>query len=274
MTRLGLSLALVLLAFGIFSCTERQDPDALARIAGQTITKVDFEVYLKLKRIPAEPPAAREEARKAFLERLALASAVAQERVLDTAMLEAELRDLRTDLLIKRYFDIWLGEKVSEDVVKQHYEANRDGYKQRRVNVAHILFRIAPSMTEAQKSHKLAIAKATYEKLRGGAVFSALARQMSEDPVSAKKGGALGWIREGMGDRRFFQAAFALKKGEVSQPVEGQLGYHIILAIEDPMQEALPYEQAKFAIRNKLRYEARQAEIKRLLSKVEIKQLQ
>lgn len=67
--------------------------------------------------------------------------------------------------------------------------------------------------------------------LKRGASFEEIAKQKSICP-SAKKGGDLGWFGRGMMVKEFEQAAFALKKGELSKPIKTQFGWHIIKVTE------------------------------------------
>jgi peptidyl-prolyl cis-trans isomerase D len=61
-----------------------------------------------------------------------------------------------------------------------------------------------------------------------GTKFADVARRESADSASAVHGGSLGWITKGQFVQEFDQAAFALKTGEVSQPVLTRFGYHLI----------------------------------------------
>jgi peptidyl-prolyl cis-trans isomerase C len=67
------------------------------------------------------------------------------------------------------------------------------------------------------------------EKLKKGEGFTNLAREFSIDKGSGKRGGDLGFFSRGMMVKPFEDAAFKLKKGEVTtEPIKTEFGYHII----------------------------------------------
>lgn len=67
------------------------------------------------------------------------------------------------------------------------------------------------------------------ERLKKGESFANLARELSTDKGSAKRGGDLGLFGRGMMVKNFEDAAFRLKKGELTQePIKTEFGYHII----------------------------------------------
>ncbi len=74
-------------------------------------------------------------------------------------------------------------------------------------------------------------AREILEKLKGGAKFSAIAKKRSACP-SGKKGGDLGWFTRGRMVKPFEKAAFSMEKGEVSEPVKTQFGWHVIKVLE------------------------------------------
>lgn len=78
--------------------------------------------------------------------------------------------------------------------------------------------------------------EAVAAQLAKGGDFAALAAAESEDPGSKNKGGDLGWIKRGQMVATFENALFALRKGEVSAPVETEFGWHLILL--DDLREA------------------------------------
>lgn len=74
-------------------------------------------------------------------------------------------------------------------------------------------------------------AKNILVELKQGATFERLAQMKSMCP-SGKKGGDLGWFGRGQMVRPFELAAFSLKKGEVSDPIKTEFGWHIIKVLE------------------------------------------
>jgi len=71
-------------------------------------------------------------------------------------------------------------------------------------------------------------AKELYDSIMAGADFAELAREYSEDPGSAEKGGDLGWFTRGSMVEEFDKKAFSMKEGQISEPVRTQYGWHII----------------------------------------------
>jgi peptidyl-prolyl cis-trans isomerase C len=88
-----------------------------------------------------------------------------------------------------------------------------------KVHCAHILVK-----TEQE-------AKGVLEQLNKGASFSKLAAEKSSCP-SKKKGGDLGIFSRGQMVREFEVAAFALNKGQISQPIKTKFGWHVIKRLE------------------------------------------
>jgi parvulin-like peptidyl-prolyl isomerase len=92
--------------------------------------------------------------------------------------------------------------------------------------------------TTAEEVHAAHILVATEEEakqieseLKNGAAFEALAKDKSTDTGSKDQGGDLGWFPRGQMVAVFENAAFALKPGEISDPVKSDFGYHIIKVI-------------------------------------------
>lgn len=108
---------------------------------------------------------------------------------------------------------------------------------------------------EIKASHILvkdeATAKKVKEELGQGKSFEELAKQYSEDTGSKEKGGDLGFFGAGKMVKEFEDAAYKLKKDEVSEPVKSQFGYHII-KVTDIKEPEKSFEQSKADIKKEL----------------------
>jgi peptidyl-prolyl cis-trans isomerase C len=82
-------------------------------------------------------------------------------------------------------------------------------------------------------------AKEIYDKIGKGEDFAKLAADYSQDPGSKADGGKLGYFTKGQMVKEFEDAAFALKEGEVSKPVQSKFGWHII-KVDDRRTKPLP----------------------------------
>ncbi len=92
-----------------------------------------------------------------------------------------------------------------------------------------------------------AAANVVRQRLLNGEDFAKIAAEVSQDTGTKSKGGDLGWFGKGAMVPEFEAVAYALKVGDISQPVKSQFGYHIIqvLAHSDIPLDASAYDQAK-----------------------------
>lgn len=75
-------------------------------------------------------------------------------------------------------------------------------------------------------------ALAILERLKKGDSFSKIAQELSTGKGSGKRGGDLGYFTRGMMVKPFEEAAFKLEKGQTSEPVKTEFGYHIIKRVD------------------------------------------
>ncbi|EGT3621100.1 MULTISPECIES: peptidylprolyl isomerase SurA [Morganella] len=94
------------------------------------------------------------------------------------------------------------------------------------VKARHILIKPSPIVTDEQARGKLQ--QIASDVKSGKTTFDAAAKQFSEDPGSALRGGELGWSMPDIYDPAFRDALMKLKKGELSQPVRSSFGWHLI----------------------------------------------
>ena len=127
----------------------------------------------------------------------------------------------------------YLDRYVTEENLESYFNRNRREFDGTQIRVAHILLKVDRSA--AGKAWDDAVGRAA--KIRGQVVdgkvsFADAARQHSQTPAAAK-GGDIGFIsRHEPMPESFSQAAFALKKNEISQPVKSSFGVHLIQCTE------------------------------------------
>jgi peptidyl-prolyl cis-trans isomerase D len=139
---------------------------------------------------------------------------------------------------------------VSDDELKTVYQQNIQQYQvPNRVHAEHILLTTVgkpdAEVAEVKKKVEGILAQAK----KKGADFEELAKKYSEDPGSKTKGGDLGWIVQGQTVPEFEKTAFSLNKGEVSDLVHTQYGYHIIKVLDKENAHTKTFEEVKDSIR-------------------------
>lgn len=111
---------------------------------------------------------------------------------------------------------------VSDEDAKAYYEEHKSKFGTAEQRLArHILVQGKGSEAKAKAEQLLA-------QLKSGADFAELAKTSSDDTFSGQEGGKLDWFERGVMDPAFEEAAFALQKGDISDVVESDFGYHII----------------------------------------------
>jgi peptidyl-prolyl cis-trans isomerase C len=136
---------------------------------------------------------------------------------------------------------------VSDADVEALWESERPGEE---VRARHILLLFPPDATQAQRDSVQAQAEDLRRRLVGGADFAQLARDFSEDPGSAQRGGDLDYFPRGVMVPPFEEAAFSTPPGTLSEIVESQFGLHII-RVEDLRSPTL--DEMRDEIREMLR---------------------
>ena len=152
--------------------------------------------------------------------------------------------------------------EITEAEVQLYYGQNEYRFENpERVKLRHILF-MTLEKAEEEQQQALEDAEGVLAELRAGGDFEALAREHSEDPGNADKGGDLGWVSRGMMDPAFEEAGFALQDvGEISSaPVKSEFGYHLIRLDDRQAPSVKPLEEVRDVIVDDLRAERSQGE--------------
>ncbi len=179
-----------------------------------------------------------------------------KEGVLESTEYKNELANVMERVKVQLASKVWEKRqfdkvKVNEKDIKAYYKANPEEFTEKsKVRASHILVK-----TEDE-------AKAIIKEigsLKDGALnakFAELAKTKSTGP-SGPKGGDLGFFGQGQMVPAFNDAAFAMKKGEVSKtPVKSQFGYHVILVTDKQDAKNLSFDEVKGFIEQKLKVEA------------------
>jgi peptidyl-prolyl cis-trans isomerase C len=180
-----------------------------------------------------------------------LAKAAAEAGIPQRPEVRARIEKATRDVVIRSYIDDELAKYAAnlpdlKGLARERYTLNPAAYmKPEAIRVSHILF--AVDYKEAGKSDEDAKAQAmaVLKQLRGGADFAALAKQYSDDKNSKRDGGQLKWAEKGKFVPPFEEAAFAMKPGEISDPVRTQFGYHIIRLDEKRAPEQQTFEEVE-----------------------------
>jgi peptidyl-prolyl cis-trans isomerase D len=146
--------------------------------------------------------------------------------------------------------------EIPLDEVKQAYQQNAARYATAEEREAsHILIQVPAAGATAEirakaKAQAEVIAKQARES---PARFADLAKEYSQDPGSAQAGGDLGFLVRGATKKAFDDALFAMKPGEVSNPVETEFGYHVILLKSIRGGSGKGFEEVRGAIEAELK---------------------
>jgi len=145
-----------------------------------------------------------------------------------------EFRDeVRERLLVQKLRETKNFEtQISRREVEQFYSTYRDSLPQLKeaVKISHILMKVEPS--DEALANATEKAEIILERLNQGEDFGELAKEFSDDPGSASRGGNLGLVQRGEFVKEFEEVAFNLEPGEISGIVQSQFGLHIIQLLD------------------------------------------
>lgn len=165
----------------------------------------------------------------------------ARRQHLDTAKAyRDELATYRDDMLMKYVDD----PQYRDSVVRSIYDKIKEQLKDSDIlSVSHIFLAVPQKASDAQKQVARVRIDSVYERLRGGADFAEMAKSVSQDYVSARRGGQLPDFGPGATLKEFEDECYKLKPGEMSRPFESTAGYHIVLM--RGRGKLPPYDQKK-----------------------------
>ena len=156
---------------------------------------------------------------------------------------EIEKRILRTKLI---QGEVKVESKVEEKELRDFYRKNMDGYRiHESYRTSHILFLIPKEATLEQIREIRKKCQEVLEKIRGGEDFGEMAFLSSEDTVSRKDRGDLGYFKRGELLPALEREAIRLRVGEVSGVIRTEFGFHLIKLLDRKGGEPPPFEEIK-----------------------------
>lgn len=195
-----------------------------------------------------------------LMERHLIAQAAVKAGTADTEEYKRRLAFYQAKALRDAYFTDQIKPKVSDDMVKEAYDKEAAKVTTaERVRARHIL-------VAGEKD-----AEAVLARLKKGEKFEDVAKQVSLDG-SKEYGGDLGYFTAEEMVPEFSKAAFALKPGEISKPVQTNYGWHIIKLEDRKPGGAQPFDQVQAGIRAILLRQEVQKEVNtlRAAAKIEV----
>lgn len=142
---------------------------------------------------------------------------------------------------------------VTDDDARAFYDENPQLFEvEEQVRARHIIF----NCTLTDSPEKVASARAKAEDARrralAGEDFAELARELSEEPETAPRGGDLGWFTRGQTAPQFANAAFALQPGGIAPVVRTEYGFHVITVDDRRPAGTVSYDEVKDRVRGLL----------------------
>ena len=193
-----------------------------------------------------------------------------QEFCKESGQTEAQMRASVANMLRWAHY---VKARVTEADVKRYYDENKEFFDQIMIRASHILIRVGPGASEGERQaarQKLTALRA--DILAGKIDFAEAAKKYSQCS-SAPNGGDLGFFaRKWMLHEAIAKAAFALPIGGVSDPVQSDVGMHILKVTERKKGEPSDYAKLKDEVRLYLVEEMRQQLLvkERMTAKIEM----
>ena len=197
---------------------------------------------------------------KGYVNSKLIENAAKTSKTQDSQAFKDKLEQVKQQLAQQMFIENIVKQKVSDSVINAEYDKiKKDLNGKEEVKASHILV------------EKEETAKEVKAKLDKGGKFAEIAKEYSTDEGSKANGGELGFFSKGQLVPEFENKAFSMKKGEISDPVKTQFGWHVIKLEEKRAVKAPTLEEAKPSIQNKLGREAIEQYIKELENKSNVK---
>jgi peptidyl-prolyl cis-trans isomerase C len=150
----------------------------------------------------------------------------------------------------QKWMESQIGDKatVSDADIKKFYDENKKEFEHpEMVRASHILIRVPEDADEKVVAEKKKAADAALERVTSKKEdFTTVAKEVSEEPGAKESGGDLNFFPKDRMVPEFANAAFAMKKGDISkEPVRTKFGWHVINVTDRKDAGSMPYDEVK-----------------------------
>lgn len=161
---------------------------------------------------------------------------------------EAVRENIRSSLKQEHWLEAQVTKSggVTDKDAEGFYKENNEKFIQpAQVRASHILVKLETDAKPETVVEKEKAAKVIAQRVKKGEDFAKLAMELSEDPSAKQNSGDLDFFGKEQMVPEFSEAAFAMKKGDISEPVRSPFGYHIIKVTDRKESETVPLEKVK-----------------------------
>ncbi len=171
-----------------------------------------------------------------------------------------QVEDAKTKATLDVYLQNYIKRNINDSMIKAEYSNYVDMLKNNpEVKVSHIL---VGSKEEAEK---------ILADLKAGQSFEDLAKKFSTDKSTSDRGGEIGYISKGQTFPDIEKAAYSLKAGGVSEPIQTQAGWHILKVLEIKKREIPTFDAIKAQIQQQVGYKIVNDHMKELIQDAKVK---
>jgi peptidyl-prolyl cis-trans isomerase C len=143
--------------------------------------------------------------------------------------------------------------EISEEQAKAFYDGNAQYWERpEMVNARHILIKAEKAASAEEKAAAKKSAEAARKRIAGGEDFAAVAKDVSDDPGSAARGGMLPPFTKGQMVPEFEKVAFGLASGKLSPVFQSDFGYHFLEVMNKQDAGTMTYEEVSPKIKENL----------------------
>jgi peptidyl-prolyl cis-trans isomerase C len=262
----ALTAAAIFALTGPLTTTAQAQADpVVAKVNGTEIKESDLKAAEEDigAQLPSMAPDAKKDYLTTYVADMILVSKAAEAKKLgDTDDFKRKMALARTKLLMEALLQNEAKSAVTDEAMKKVYaDAIKDVGNEQEVSARHIL-------VESEDE-----AKTVAADLKKGGDFAAIAKEKSKDPGSKDSGGDLGFFTKDQMVPEFAEAAFKLDKGQVSDPVKSQFGWHVIRVDDKRAKQPPSFDQVKEQIENYVQRKAQAELIQKLRAEAKIEKL-